>query len=846
VLESGDLVRLLEHLRRCSVELRQPLDDLRRRLPGRLLGREQPAVDPLEPPVDPLVELAEPPIEALLDAAQPLVDEGASRTCEDDECGEQRGCDDRDEDGEDHEGRRAYLRRRTTLRRRKFKTRKRTGLSAAKKHQIRLARKPAGSDGRTLWTTRAGSQGSADRKNALGANFCPSPASLSLGVRLRVRVSAGRSWVASAHVGRDRAVTAAARHRLADMDDVFALEVFAPGGTLAGAMTGYEPRAEQAELAEAVADALAAGEHLLAEAGTGTGKSLAYLVPALASGRKVVVATATKALQEQLVTNDVPIAARVLGRDVKVAVLKGRQNYLCRKALHGFALLGGQLLQREQDAEAFDRLRPWFDETETGDRAELEFEPPDTLWNELAVGADGCLGRKCPFVTTCFSEAARRRARAADLVIVNHALYFADLGLREETDASILPEHEAVVLDEAHRLEDTAASWLGGSVSVYGLSRLERDIGRACLEAGIPVPVQALDRVRRAGGSLIRSVAPPAGRRRLREPPLAKGRVLVERLSELAAALAGANDELDLLALRTRGTAAHASACLDADELDRVVWAEPGALGWAPVDVSRRLREALWEGGPTAILVSATLTTEGDFGFVRDRLGLRGAREFAVGSPFDYSEQALLHLPRGLPDPRSPGAVDRIAEEAADLCELSSGRALVLTSSYRTLEAVADRLRATLGHELLVQGEAPRERLLERFREDVSSVLVATGTFWQGVDVPGEALSLLVIDKLPFQPPDDPLVEARCERITAEGGDWFGSYALPSAVLQLRQGFGRLIRSRSDRGVICLLDPRVRTRPYGRAFLDSLPPCRVAEDRAAVCEFLAAGAAVAS
>jgi ATP-dependent DNA helicase DinG len=623
-------------------------------------------------------------------------------------------------------------------------------------------------------------------------------------------------------------------------------DVFGPGGSLAETLPGYESRVEQAELADAVADALAAGEHLLAEAGTGTGKSLAYLVPALSSGGKVVVATATKALQEQLLTKDVPLAAAALGREVRVAVLKGRQNYLCRKALHGFELLGGQLLEREADASAFEQLRPWFDETETGDRAELAFEPSDTLWGELAVGADGCLGRKCPFTATCFSEAARRLARAADLVIVNHALYFADLGLREETDASILPEHDAVVFDEAHRLEETAASWLGGGVSTYGLSRLERDVGRACLEAGVPVPTRALDRVRRAGGALIRSVAPPAGRRRLREPPLAKGRTLVQRLSELADALAGANDELDLLALRARGAAANAQACLDADELDRVVWAEPGALSWAPVDVSRRLREALWEGGPTAILVSATLTTEGDFGFVRDRLGLRGARELAVGSPFDYREQALLHLPRGLPDPRAAGAVERVAEAAAELCELSSGRALVLTSSYRTLDAVAERLRGRIGHELLIQGEAPRERLLERFRDDVSSVLVATGTFWQGVDIPGEALSLLVIDKLPFQPPDDPLVEARCERIRAEGGDWFGAYALPSAVLQLRQGFGRLIRSRSDRGVVCLLDPRIRTRPYGRAFLDSLPPCRVVEEREAVREFLGARAAVAS
>jgi ATP-dependent DNA helicase DinG len=622
--------------------------------------------------------------------------------------------------------------------------------------------------------------------------------------------------------------------------------VFGDGGSLAAVLDDYEVRAEQATLASAVAESLETQTHLLAEAGTGTGKSLAYLVPALASARRVVVATATKALQEQLLTKDVPLAARVLGREVRVVVLKGRQNYACLRALDAFGLLGGALLDRQDDAEQFERLRPWLDVTETGDRAELEFEPSESLWSEIAVGADRCLGRRCAFVGACFSEAARRRAREADLVIVNHALYFADLGLREESDASILPEHDAVVFDEAHRLEEAAANWLGGGVSRHGLSRLERDIERACRDAGVPVPARQIDRVRRAGSTLIRAVAPEAGRRRLRTAPITEGRALAERLRELARALAGINDELDLLVRRALGGAADAEACLEADDLDRVVWAEPDAVVWAPVDVSRRLRDALWEGGPTAILVSATMTTEGDFGFVRDRLGLRGAAELAVGSPFDYAEQAVLYLPRDLPDPRHEDAVPALGEEVASLCELSRGRALVLTSSYRTLDAIASRLRGRLGFELLVQGEAPRERLLERFREDVSSVLVATGTFWQGVDIPGEALSLLVIDKLPFQPPDDPLVEARCERITADGGDWFADYALPSAVLQLRQGFGRLIRSRADRGVVCLLDPRVRTRAYGRAFLESLPPCRVVHDRADVREFLGAGAVLAS
>ena len=624
-------------------------------------------------------------------------------------------------------------------------------------------------------------------------------------------------------------------------------EVFGKDGSLARVLDAYEAREEQADLAAAVAEALAEGRHLLAEAGTGTGKSLAYLVPALASGRRVVVATATKALQEQLLTKDVPFAAAALGREVNVAVLKGRQNYLCRSRLQGFALLGGSLFARPEDGRAFESMRPWIDSTATGDRAELDVEPSVGLWSELAVGSDRCLGRTCAFVGTCFSEAARERASHADLVIVNHALYFADLGLRERRDgAGVLPEHDAVVFDEAHRLEETAATWLGGRVSGAGLHRLARDVDRACRETSVPVPARALDRVGHRADRLLDAVCPGSGRTRLRRPPVTECRELVECLGELSAALTGENDELDALVARAMQVAVDVEACADPGELERVVWAEPDAVAWAPVDVSRPLRERLWDGGPTAILVSATLGTGSDFGFVRDRLGLRDAAELRVGSPFRFDEQALLFLPDGLPDPRSEGALERVAEEAAALCELSSGRALVLTSSYRALDAIAARLQGRLPFDVLVQGDAPRERLLERFSRDVDSVLVATATFWQGVDVPGEALSLLVIDKLPFPAPGDPLVEARCERIGAEGGDWFSDYSLPAAVLQLRQGFGRLIRSHRDRGVVAILDPRIRTRPYGRVFLDALPPCRVVSDREEVGVFLSGGVAAAA
>ncbi len=619
-------------------------------------------------------------------------------------------------------------------------------------------------------------------------------------------------------------------------------DFFGPGGLLARSARDFEARPEQAELAAAVAEALAEGRHLVAEAGTGTGKSLAYLVPALESGGRVVVATATKALQEQLLGSDIPKAAAALGRDLRVAVLKGRQNYVCRRGAHGFELLGASLFEHASDARAYEQMRPWLDSTETGDRAELDFEPPDAVWTELAVGSDRCQGRRCPFVATCFSEAARARAAAADLVIANHALYFADLGLRERADGTgVLPEHDAVIFDEAHRLEDAAASWLGGRVSAYRLERLARDVDRACRERGVPAPARGLDRLEVAARTFVASVAPSVGRRRVREPPLDLGAALESSLAQLAEALRGRGEELDQLARRALEIGGEVRAVLDPN-VDRVVWAEPGFVAWAPVEVAGPLRELLWEAGPTAVLVSATTTTGEDSSFLRRRVGLEEAAELRLDSPFHYRDQVLLYLPPRLPDPRAPDALDAAAEEIVALCRISGGRALVLTTSHRALAGLADRIRGRLPHDVLAQGEAPRERLLERFRAEVDSVLVATATFWQGIDVRGEALSLLVIEKLPFPSPGDPITEARCERIVAEGGDAFRDYLLPAAVLQLRQGFGRLIRSHYDRGVVAILDPRVRTRGYGRAFLEALPSCPVTTHRSAVAEFFAAEA----
>jgi ATP-dependent DNA helicase DinG len=614
---------------------------------------------------------------------------------------------------------------------------------------------------------------------------------------------------------------------------------FGPGGQLAASLPGFEPRAGQAALAQEVADALERGEHLLAEAGTGIGKSLAYLIPALESGQRVVVATATKALQEQLLTKDVPAAAAALGREVDVAVLKGRQNYLCRKSLHGLAL---PLFRTAEDAAEYERLQDWIATTETGDRAELSFEPRPTLWAEVAVGADRCAGRRCPMLATCFSEQARERAQEAELVIANHALYFADLAVRAKTGdgAGVLPEHDAVVLDEAHRLEESAAAWFGGRVSLGGLRRLLRDVERGCREGATPVPARALDTIDRRGEELLAGLDPGRGRRRLTaadvEAASGPAGALAAALVQLAEALRGRSEDLDQLARRALGTVDDLGACLAVEDEDSVSWAEQDALAWAPVDVSDTLRDLLWEREVVSVLVSATLEPR----FLRGRLGLDEAREVSLPSPYDYREQALLYVPRAFPEPRSPGYDARLAEEVLALCRLSGGRALVLTTSYRALDGLAERVAPRLPFPVLVQGEAPRERLLERFRDEVDSVLIATQTFWQGVDVQGESLSLLVIDKLPFAAPSDPLVEARCERIARGGGDWFGEYAVPSAVLQLRQGFGRLIRGHADQGVVAILDPRLRTRGYGRRFLEALPPAPLVADLASVADFLGA------
>ncbi len=622
-------------------------------------------------------------------------------------------------------------------------------------------------------------------------------------------------------------------------------EVFGPSGSLSHALAGFESRPEQLELAESVASAIGERVPLLAEAGTGTGKTLAYLVPALASGGRVVVATATRALQGQLVENDAPIAAGALGRELRVAILKGRENYVCRRLEAGFDGLGEQSLTlfADDDLAELESLRAWARTTVTGDRSELEFEPRPSAWSEIAVGSERCLGPRCAYASGCYAELAREQAAEAELIVTNHALLLADVVVRSESEESrVLPEHDVLIVDEAHRLEDAAATWLGGRFSLRGVRRLVRDIERTHAEVGRPAPRALLDQVERGAEELIGALAPHEGRHRLDDLTVEResdrGASVTELLEQLGGSLKGVNEELDSLARRAYATADDVLACLAQDEAGTVAWAEAGQLQWARVDVARALRESLWDEGPTPILVSATLDHE----LVAARLGLGRAASLRVPSPFDFDTQALIYLATDMPAPGSASYIERLVSEVRDLCEASRGRALVLTTSYRVLNELSERLTAVLSYPVRAQGQAPRERLLAQFREDVESVLVATQTFWEGVDVPGEALSLVVIEKLPFQVPDDPLVAARCERIRLEGGDPFSDYQVPTAVLALRQGFGRLIRSRADRGVVALLDGRLRTRPYAHRFLEALPPAPVVSSIADVEAFLSVSA----
>jgi ATP-dependent DNA helicase DinG len=657
---------------------------------------------------------------------------------------------------------------------------------------------------------------------------------------------------------------------------------FADDGPLARVIPGYEPRQGQRAMASAVADVIEHGGTLVAEAGTGTGKTLAYLVPAILSGQRVLVSTGTKNLQEQIFFKDLPTLRDALGKPFSATLMKGRSNYLC---LHRFetyrdGVEGNTSVLRHGSGQAASRLiesgdrvllpivDAWAKTTKTGDRAELRELPEDLpLWKDIAADAETCLGSECPRYGDCFVTLMRQRAAESDVVIVNHHLLCADAQLRKSAYGEVIPTCATLVVDEAHQLEDVATQYFGIAVSNYRIEDLVRDVELFAADLEGPRRIDASRATERVAErsrtffsalSMARMEAAESKARYTSETFIdyfQDGAMLAGALEGLEASLvlahkgpprdpfgpAEADEVLATLARRARELHQELSFLIRASDDDFVYYVESRGRGFflraSPIDVSRLAKEALFDRMRTTVLTSATLAVEGSFEYFKSRLGIHEANQVRVPSEFDYARQALLYLPRRVPSPKSPAFSAAAAREVIEILTRTRGRAFVLFTSYAMLRSVQPFVEMSLPFPILVQGTAPRSTLLEQFRSTPNAVLLATSSFWQGVDVVGEALSCVIVDKLPFASPGDPITAARIESIRASGGDAFADYQVPLAILALQQGLGRLIRHRSDRGVLAVLDPRLRTMGYGRRFLDSLPPAPVTQELAAVEQF---------
>jgi ATP-dependent DNA helicase DinG len=637
-------------------------------------------------------------------------------------------------------------------------------------------------------------------------------------------------------------------------EDITVEGIFGPGGLLEKSHPGYEFRPSQLAMAKMADDAFQKHQHSVIEAGTGTGKTLAYLIPAIRSGRRVVISTATKSLQEQLFQKDVPFLQKHFAPNLKVALMKGRANFLCRQKVN--QMEGQPVLKGIDEIDWFTQIRDWGKLTETGDRSELTFLPDDAeLWNRIDARSDLCTGQSCPEFQRCFITAMHQRAQEADLIIVNHHLFFADLAIRQDDFGSILPEYSAVVFDEAHEIEDVASDYFGRQLSSYRFEELARDTESMLRVLRIEAPPlrKHLARVRERARSFFERFPEREGRYPFgpaeRHSFLEQNREeyddlasVLKRLEAELSALSPKPEEVIAMARRAAEMRRELGFLLETEEKTYVYWYERRGRGIflaaTPIDVSEILREKLFERFDTVILTSATLAVGGRFDYLKQRLGVMPAQESVLPQEFDYPTQALLYMPPSLPDVRNPSFAASAADEITRLLEISQGRAFCLFTSYAQMRGIYERVSGRVGFALFLQGTAPRSILLDRFRSTPNAVLFATSSFWQGVDVPGSQLSCVIIDKLPFAVPSDPIVAARVRALQEDGRNAFAEYQVPEAVLALKQGFGRLIRSKTDRGILSILDNRIRRMQYGKIFLESLPEYTTTQDLAEVARFM--------
>ena len=628
------------------------------------------------------------------------------------------------------------------------------------------------------------------------------------------------------------------------------------GGAFSEAIPGFTPRDAQQALAGAIGRALAQQDTLIAEAGTGTGKTFAYLIPAILSGKHILISTGTRTLQDQLYHRDLPMVSKVIGMPASMALLKGRSNYLCRHRLAIAMHDDNSLFDSFEQNQGLTRINQWAGSTRSGEIAEIGGIPDNSpLWPQVTSTIDNCIGQECPEYSRCFVLEARRRAQEADIVVVNHHLLMADMLLRDEGFGALLPGVDAVIVDEAHQLPDIASQHFSISITSHRLHELLRDSRREYREtaADTPVFLGILEKAASGLGDLLEQFSKLEIRTEWQELQSQTG--LRSPLHDLVDAMNSMSKALEILAERSTGlkscwqratalTARLAQFAEEGQAGSYIRWIERIGNGFSmnlmPLDTASRFQTCMRDSNCGWIFVSATLSINGGFEHFRERLGMEDTEELLLGSPFDYEHNALLYLPEDLPDVNAPTYTTDVIQAVLPVIQASAGRAFLLFTSHRALQQAADLLRNQLEYPLLVQGEASRGLLLERFRKLGNAVLLGTASFWEGVDVKGPALSVVMIDRLPFASPGDPIMKARLSALEQHGRDPFMDYQLPQAVLALKQGVGRLIRDDTDRGVLMLCDPRVSRRGYGKVFLQSLPPMRRTRKLKEVQDFLAA------